>query len=110
MPAGNLYLSAITEAELVYGVEKLPEEANLRTLVTAMLLDFQIAPWDSACARQYGSLAAAQERLGLPLGQLATMIASHALAHGFTLVTNDRDFLRIPGFRVENWTRGPQPA
>lgn len=110
VPASGMYLSTITEAELLYGAEKLPTEAKLRNLVEGTVSDFQILPWDSACARRYASLAVAQERLGLTLSQLDTMIAAHALAHDLTLVTHDQAFTRIPGLAVEDWTEGPHPA
>lgn len=107
-PAPDMYLSAITEAELSYGAEKLPKEAKLRSLVAATVNDFQVLPWDSSCARRYATLAVAQERNGLGLSQLDTMIAAHALALNLTLVTHDKAFTRIPGLAVEDWTEGPQ--
>jgi tRNA(fMet)-specific endonuclease VapC len=45
-------------------------------------------------------------RSGTPIGPLDTLIASHALALNLTLVTtNQREFQRVNGLRVENWTR-----
>jgi tRNA(fMet)-specific endonuclease VapC len=44
------------------------------------------------------------ERSGRPIGPLDTLIGSHALALGVTLVTgNEREFRRVPGLRIENW-------
>jgi tRNA(fMet)-specific endonuclease VapC len=45
------------------------------------------------------------EKLGAPIGALDTLIGAHALSVRATLVTNNvREFERIPGLRVENWT------
>lgn len=42
---------------------------------------------------------------GTPIGAYDTLIAGHALARGLTLVTNNtREFSRVPGLQVENWT------
>ena len=42
---------------------------------------------------------------GAPIGPFDTQIAAHAQALGVTLVSNNtREFKRVPGLRVENWT------
>jgi tRNA(fMet)-specific endonuclease VapC len=44
------------------------------------------------------------ERAGTPIGPLDTLIASHALSHQLTLITNnDREFRQVPSLSVENW-------
>jgi predicted nucleic acid-binding protein len=39
------------------------------------------------------------------MGANDLLIASHAISGGYTLVTDDRDFDRIPDLAVENWLR-----
>lgn len=52
----------------------------------------------------YGTIRAALERKGLPIGAMDLLIAAHALSLGVRLVTNDeREFRRVPGLRGENW-------
>ena len=103
-------ISTVTEAELRFGLALLPSATKVREAVSEFLLGIEIESWDSQCAAQYGALAAAQQRKGAPLSPLDTMIAAHALAHDFTLVTNDKAFARIPGLRIEDWTKGPQDS
>jgi tRNA(fMet)-specific endonuclease VapC len=44
---------------------------------------------------------------GTPIGANDLWIASHALAEGCTLVTNNmREFERVVGLRLENWAEG----
>ena len=105
----HLVISSVTEAEMRFGIERLPSEAKLRTTVPKFLESLESAPWDILCAREYGKLAAAQQRSGMPLSIADTMIAAHALALGLTLVTNDKAFSRIELLRVEDWTQAPQP-
>ncbi len=107
-PWMSLAISTITEAELRFGTARLPPEARLHHIVGELLRDLRIDPWDSASAQQYASLAAALERAGKPLSNFDTMIAAHAMAHDFTLVTNDAAFRRVPGLNLEDWTKGPR--
>ena len=104
----HLVLSSITEAEMRFGIERLPPEAKLRVTVPKFLESIESAPWDTLCAREYGPLAASQQKSGKSLSMADTMIAAHALALGLTLITNDKAFTRITSLRVEDWTQGPQ--
>jgi tRNA(fMet)-specific endonuclease VapC len=48
---------------------------------------------------------AALEKKGKPIGPLDTLIAAHAISLGATLVTNNvREFSRVPGLHVKNWS------
>ncbi len=100
----SICLSAVTEAELLYGVAKRPEEKKLRAAVDELLAAIDVLPWTSATARRYATIRADLERRGRPLGALDLMIAAHALEHDAMLVTNDRAFEAVPWLRVEDWT------
>lgn len=106
----HLVISSITEAEMRFGIERLPPEAKLRTTVPEFLEGIESAPWDTLCARKYGRLAAAHRKSGDPLSYADAMIAAHALAFDLTLITNDKAFARIEGLAVEDWTRGHEHA
>jgi tRNA(fMet)-specific endonuclease VapC len=57
-----------------------------------------------AAAEHYGHVRASLHRPGMPSGNNDLWLAAHALAEGWTLVTNNtREFERVPGLRVENW-------
>ena len=110
LPSTAVAISAITEAELRFGLALLPPEAKLHGLSESFLRSMAVEAWDSASAQRYARLAAQQRQAGASLSYPDTMIAAHALAHGLTLVTHDRAFTRIPGLMVEDWTEGPTPA
>lgn len=97
-------ISAITEAELRYGLARKPGATALATAVTAFLRHVQTLPWDSDAAERYGRLRAELETAGTPLGGMDMLIAAHALALGATLVTNDQAFRRVPNLAFEDWT------
>ena len=101
---GDIGLSTVTVSELAWGVAKTGSARN-RAALEAFLLPLEIAPYDLPAALRYGEVRADLARRGRPIGPLDTMIASHALSLGAALVTNnEREFGRVPGLRVENWT------
>jgi tRNA(fMet)-specific endonuclease VapC len=100
VPVANVFISTVTEAELRYGVARLPDATRLGTLVEDFLRTVTILPWDSEAAKQYGWLRATLEREGRPMGNLDMMIGAHALAAGAVLVTNDRAFTRIKNLKL----------
>jgi tRNA(fMet)-specific endonuclease VapC len=105
VPFTQLAISTVTEGELRFGGARLPQATRLRALIEDFFLRVSILPWDSAAAQHYGTLRAALERDGRPMGNLDIMIAAHALALGATLVTSDRAFARIKKLKVEDWTK-----
>jgi tRNA(fMet)-specific endonuclease VapC len=61
--------------------------------------------FDAEAARQYGRIRTALKRAGTPIGGNELLIAAHALSLGVMLVTNNlREFSRVPGLRVEQWS------
>ena len=57
-----------------------------------------------AAAEHYGRIRATLQQQGLPIGNNDLWLAAHAMAEGWTLVTNNtREFERVPGLRLENW-------
>ncbi len=102
---GDVGISAVTAAELAYGVAKSGSERN-RAALERFLLPLEIAPFDERAAWFYGDLRSQLEGAGTPIGPLDTQIAAHALALSCVLVTNNtREFDRAPGLAVENWAR-----
>ncbi len=95
-------ISAITEAEIRYGLAKRQMSAATYAAIEHFLAKIDISPWDSAAAQEYGTLRAKLERAGRPLGNMDLLIAAHAVAMGAVLVTNDRIFKNIQAATV-NW-------
>jgi tRNA(fMet)-specific endonuclease VapC len=76
--------------------------AQLETILGAL----EIVPLESPTDHHYGELRARLEMVGRPISANGMLIAAHALAIDYTLVTdNVREFSRIKGLRVENWLR-----
>lgn len=102
---GEVGISAITYAELRFGVENSARvEENLERL-ERFLLPLEIVPFDAEAGRHYGRLRRELNRAGCPIGSNDLLIAAHALALAAILVTNNvREFSRIDGLRVEQWS------
>lgn len=102
---GDVVMSAITFAELEYGVAVSANRARDRRSLAALAEDILVMPFDSAAASAYGPIReATRER---KKDQLDKLIAAHAVGLDVVLVTNnERDFAAYPGLRVENWLNG----
>jgi len=103
---GDIGISAITAAELRYGVAKSARSAQNRDKFEEFLRRFEVMDFDAEAASTYGDIRSVLERIGTPIGPLDTLIAAHALSLQSTLVTNnEKEFQRVPDLKVMNWTR-----
>ncbi|MGZ8160534.1 MAG: type II toxin-antitoxin system tRNA(fMet)-specific endonuclease VapC [Methylobacter sp.] len=92
-------LSAITVAELEFGVAASQRQGDNFSRLERFLLEFEVLPFDRDAARPYGSLRKSLQAQGTPIGPLDFLIAAHALALKATLVTNNtREFQRVSVF------------
>ncbi|RBB36762.1 MULTISPECIES: type II toxin-antitoxin system VapC family toxin [Burkholderia] len=99
---GDVVMSAITYAELEYGVTACASPARERSNLAALIEDIPVAPFDAPAAQAYGPVRdAARDR---KKDHLDKLIAAHAVSLDVVLVTNnERDFASYPGVRLENW-------
>lgn len=101
---GEAGISAITLAELRFGVEKSAARDRNDRALDAFVLPLEVADFDEAAAAAYGAVRSALEKAGTPIGPLDTQIGAHALSLGAALVThNVREFRRVPGLTVVDW-------
>lgn len=98
-------LSAISLAELEFGLRAGGRYAEKRPALSQVLLPFETFAFDAVdCVHQYGRIRAELEKSGKTIGPLDLLIAAHALALDATLIThNTREFRRVPDLKVEDW-------
>lgn len=101
----GIALSVITAFELEVGARR-AAGTRYEAAVEAFLRQFTVLPLDHDARVAYGSLCCDLERRGAVIGAHDMLIAAHALRLDATLVTsNEREFKRVAGLKVENWTR-----
>jgi len=101
---GDICISAITLAELRYGVAKSLYQEQNQVALDEFILPLEVVAFDHTAAQFYGGLRSSLEKQGTPIGPLDTIIGAHALSLNLTLVTNNtKEFKRIPGLKVIDW-------
>jgi tRNA(fMet)-specific endonuclease VapC len=102
--AGQMAISAITLAELVHGAERSSDPARNLAVVEDFRSRLALLDYGERAAYHYGSIRAALEKIGQPIGVNDLHLAAQARADGMVLVTNNlREFERVPGLLTENW-------
>ena len=95
--AAQLYVSSISYAEILYGIDLLPEGKRRRALAEqaeGMFTDDfagRMLSFNPAAAPAYAAIAGGRRRTGDPIQPLDAMIAAIARAHGAAIATRDRD-------------------
>ena len=97
-------MSFITFGELVFGAQKSQHKQQALAKLQQLRQIIPVIQSKKGLGETYGSIRAALERQGTPIGCNDNWIAAHALAENYILVTNNTcEFLRIPQLKVENW-------
>jgi tRNA(fMet)-specific endonuclease VapC len=102
---GEVCVSAICRSELEFGVEVSPRRAKDSHSLDVFLRHIEVLDYPSDAALDYAQIRAFLKAQGRPIGANDLFIAAHARHLGLTLVTNNtREFNRVPGLKIENWT------
>jgi tRNA(fMet)-specific endonuclease VapC len=105
-PPGDIAISTITLAELEYGVTRSHYPDRNRVALLRFLVPFAILDFDASAAFEYGRIRASLESVRKPIGPMDLLLAAQAKAQNLILVTsNEKEFRRVEGLRVENWAR-----
>jgi tRNA(fMet)-specific endonuclease VapC len=102
---GAAVLSVITTGEYFYGVAHAPVSALREKRAKRLIEFFGVLPLESDVGAMYGAIRADLRAKGTPIGPNDLWLAAHAKAHGLVMVTrNTREFKRVKGLKVEDWT------
>lgn len=99
--------SIIVAAELRYGAAK-RGSPRLAAQLEAILGALEVLPFEASADGAYGRIRTRLEQAaGTPIGGNDLLIAAHAVALGYTVVTdNEAEFGRVEGLPRENWLQG----
>jgi tRNA(fMet)-specific endonuclease VapC len=105
IPPSDVCISAVTRAELMYGLKRLPPGHRLHVGVRHFLRVVRALPWDADAADYYADLCHQLVSSGQPIGELDMMIAAHSLSASAALVSNNtRQYSRIDApLTLVNW-------
>lgn len=101
---GDIYISSVTYAELMYGVQKSQHQHKNKLALDEFTAPLEVVSFDGDAAIYYGEIRAYLEKRGTLIGALDMMIAAHALSLKLTLITNNKkEFSRVPHLKIDDW-------
>lgn len=104
VPIGEVGISVISLCELEYGVESSSYPERNRAALHQFVLPLVICNLTPEIALEYARIRHELKKQQVGIHDL--FIAAHAVQLGATLVTNNtREFSRVRGLTIENWTR-----
>ena len=102
---GDVVMSAVTYAELAYGVAVASYPQREGKNLAGLIEDIPVVPFDAAAGVAYGPIRLATRES--KADHLDKLIAAHALSLKAIVVTNnEKDFAKYPGVSIENWLVG----
>jgi predicted nucleic acid-binding protein len=109
--AESLYLTAVSLAELLLGIESLPAGRRRKVLASALdkqivaLFGERIVPFDVGAAQSFGKIVTTARRRGHLISVPDAQIAAIAATRRFSVATRDETPFRAAGIAVINpWT------
>lgn len=106
----DLFITAVTQAEMLAGVLQLPEGARKKSIAHSvheaiLLFAGRILPFDQRAAEVFPIVLSGRTKLGRPVSEFDALIASVARSHGAILATRDISGFEHCGIRIVNpWT------
>ena len=108
----ELRITAITVAEILYGIERLPIGRRKDTLREAAVDVFsrfteEVLPFDAAAATVYPEIVDHRDRQGMPISGYDAQIAAICRANDASLATrNEKDFAGVGVELINPWSSG----
>ena len=100
----GIYISALTVAELEFGIENSTKIEENRIALLKYLSLFNILAFDDKDAIPYGKLKSRLRKEGQIIGPIDMLLAAQALSKDLIFVTNNtKEFERIENLKLENW-------
>jgi tRNA(fMet)-specific endonuclease VapC len=106
VPVEDVCISVITKSELLFGVEVSPKRKQDEAALAVFLRYVEVLDFPDEASSHYAKIRADLKSRGSMIGANDLFIAAHARSVGLMLVTNNtREFRRVRGLSVDNWTQ-----
>lgn len=109
-PSAAVFTTAVTEAEILYGLALLPDGRRRQALEAAVRPIFsedlagRVLAFDREAAESYAVIAARRRALGRPISQFDAQIAAIAVSRGASIATrNVADFAETGAPVINPW-------
>ncbi len=103
--AQSIVIPYIVAAEIEYGARKSHDYEKTMALYKRFLEVFPRESFSDKAAAEYGRIRAKLESVGTPIDPNDLIIAAIVSANDGILVTdNEKEFSRLEGLKIENWT------
>ncbi len=100
----NIGVSAISVAELEYGISKSLYPEKNRTALIEFLSSFEIIPFTDLDAEAFGNIRVYLNKRGTPIGPYDLQIAAQCISRDLILITNNvKEFKRVLNLKIEKW-------
>jgi tRNA(fMet)-specific endonuclease VapC len=99
-------ISVITYGEILTGMDDRRQSQVALATLRGVLSAVPVLPLTKAAGEMWAEIRTRLKKEGRMIGNNDLWIAAHALASELTVVTNnEKEFRRVPGLKVENWTK-----
>ena len=104
VPSTSIVIPSVVCAELEYGARFSRDYHKTKAIYSAFVREFQVANFGKAEAEAYGRIRSQLEKSGKLIGPNDLIIASTAFDGGILVTHNVKEFSRVPGLALEDWT------
>ena len=101
----EIYFCSVVKAELWHGAEKYSLPEQRREALSTLFAPCESLPFDDDAARHYADIRHQLEVRGEVIGPNDLKIAAIARSRGLTLVSANKEFSRVQGLKIEDWTK-----
>lgn len=110
IPRNSLFVTAVTEAEILAGIAALPAGKRRAELAALALVTFEksfagrVFGFESQAAPHYADIVTRRRDAGMPISAFDAQIAAIAREKGMAVATrNTRDFIRCGVDLIDPW-------
>lgn len=106
--AAGLFVTTVTEAEIRFGIARLPDGKRRNGLAAAAKQAFdtlfrdRVLPFDRDAARAYATIAVHRTAIGRPISQFDCQIAAIARSRGAAVATRNVEDFAECGLEITN--------